>query len=259
MKYFICFILLFILIPARCQDLYNPALIKQLKVKTRTSIFTGSLNDTLITEYDKSGRITATQGKMYGSKYFDSISYTSKTVVKRHYNSAKLLASIETSKLDKQGRTIEFVRVQFLPNKDSSGYKSVYKKGGIIQHQYFRDGKTLNIPDYPNNFISGINYYEDDTTYSYHLNNGEFTECYDEKNRIIASAAFDDKGNIIWSENYINSKPNEVTIVIRRYNTEEKSYSETIDTQYYFENGLERKYINKSENYTKEINYVYYP
>lgn len=243
------------------QDLYNPDLIKKLNVKCQTVICSGSKPDTSVYKYDTEGRLLFKKYKRYGESSVDSIIYKKNIIITKMYSATGILKSIETQNLDKKGNIIRFERKQFLPVADINGYESKYKKGELVSTRSFRNDKVIYTWNKKDQIeTDSIIYFENDTTYSYLLNNPEVVFFNDENNkpRELGAIAFDDKGNIIWSSNYINNKPNEVTMITRNYDIENKTFAESISKEYYFPNGLKKKTVDFQSGEEKEYYYEYY-
>jgi hypothetical protein len=218
------------------QDLYNPDLIKKLKVKSQKIIHSGSNTDTTELKYDAEGRIIFKTTK----ECTDSTFYKKRGIVKKNYSNTGVLKSTETTTLDKDGNIIRFERDQLLPLVYYNGYESVFKKGKMISTKSFHDSKTFISWDKSMEIKSdSILYYDDDTEYHYLLNHNEVLWFKEEgSNKELGYLAFDDEGRVIASGNYVHNKPNQVSIFVRRYNSDLKTYTEEIHTEYFFENGL---------------------
>lgn len=243
------------------QDLYNPELIEKLNVKCKTVISSGSKPDTSVYKYDIEGRLVYKNYKIYGENLVDSITYKQNTIITKMFSATGVLKCIETQNLDKKGHIIRFERNQFLPVVDLSGYESTYKKEELVSTKMFRNDKVIRTWNKKDEIeTDSIVYYENDTTYSYILNNPEVVFFDDDKSkpRELGAIAFDDKGNIIWSSNYINNKPNEVTVITRNYDVENKTFVEAISKEYYFPNGLKKKTVDFQSGEEIEYYYEYY-
>lgn len=243
------------------QDLYNPELIEKLNVKCKTVISSGSKPDTSVYKYDIEGRLIYKKYKKYGENSVDSIIYKKNIIITKMYSATGILKCIVTQNLDKKGNIIRFERNQFLPVADINGYESTYKKGELVSTRSFRNDKVIYTWNKKDQIeTDSIIYYENDTTYSYLLNNPEVVFFNDENNkpRELGAIAFDDKGNIIWSSNYINNKPNEVTVITRNYDVENKTFTESISKEYYFPNGLKMKTVDFQNGGETIYIYEYY-
>ena len=76
-----------------------------------------------------------------------------------------------------------------------------------------------------------------------------------ENGKLISYLIFNSSGQIIASRNYAQTKGNEVRIFYRKYNPDTKTFTETISTQTYFDNGLLKNWLDNEYN-AKTI-YIY--
>lgn len=258
--YFLGFSSLFL----HSQDLYNPDLIKSLNVRIKKVIISGAINDTTEYQYDIQGRLVYKKDKKYGEKYIDSLFYEKNIKISKNYTISGILKSSEETKFDKNGNIIKFERNQLLPISDKSGYESVYKNGELISSKMLRNGEVINTQNYnekKENKTDSIIYYENDTSYFYTLNNYELISFHEGEGALrknMGDIAFDDNGNIIWTTNYVNNRPNEVSVIIREYDNNSKTYTEVINKEYYYSNGLQMRKEDNEHNMVVTYYYEFY-
>lgn len=243
------------------QNLYNPDLIKELKVKTVTTIKSGSTNDTLISRYDITGRLIYKKSIKNGVKYIDSVFYNKNEETVKEYTLDNQLKSIEKYYRNKKEVIVSHERIQYLPKPYRSGYELIYKKGKHVSTKYMNNGEIIFVTESTaTNKSDSIIFFKNDTTYYYVANHDEivsFYDSYDEKKE-LGDLFFDNLGRIVFSINYVNNKPNEVLVYSRIYDVEAKTYTEYIDQELYFENGLLKRVEDNQVGFVLQFEYEFY-
>ncbi|MFN5983427.1 MAG: hypothetical protein ACK479_08180 [Fluviicola sp.] len=240
------------------QDLNNYNLIKELKVKSEIIYKSGTFNDTIIKKYDEFGRLTYFKS----NEETDSIFYKKRTSIKKIYENSysPVIQTIETRDRNDNITFFEYSSFNYGSTSISTSIHK-YKGDRCYKSEFYVNGKITNTMYWEKEIQNdNIKYYENDSTYSYSLNNDEVFHFYSPnyKKRELGMLAFNDNGQIIHSYNYVNYKKNEVRTYIREYDIENKTFTEIINYEYFNENGLIFKSIDNILNITETHYYEFY-
>jgi len=210
-------------------------------------------NNKLINWYkiSKSGNTTVEEyyNKEYNSDKFKQayrreLKFKNNKVVFRKYINEGKLQSIEHIKYNTKGIFIERQETHYDYKKDSLvNITTIISKNGKTE-------MTHTNPKYK--------HYSLDTTskkseFDYTDYNKDYVQAYD-NHRVIANIAFDNKGNIKQSDNFVRLDELLIKAIYRIYDVKNKTYTEKIDLIEYYNNGL----IKKSEYFKSNHKYEYY-
>lgn len=244
------------------QDLYNPALISQLKVKSIIEIRFGPFStDTTVLKYDTRGRKVYRKSPKGCMQGIDSIFYIKSSEIRKNYSDELKLKLIDKKTTLDNGNTVIYDFVQFLsPTETSHKITTLkFKESVLIYRKQIENDKVTDVFDVKENSKnSKVDKSKlttsNDSAFDYLDNNEEYLEVK-ENGKLISYLIFNSSGQIIASRNYAQTKGNEVRIFYRKYNPDTKTFTETISTQTYFDNGLLKNWLDNEYN-AKTI-YIY--
>lgn len=191
----------------------------------------------------------------------DSIFYIKSSEIRKNYSDELKLKLIDKKTTLDNGNTVIYDFVQFLsPTETSHKITTLkFKESVLIYRKQIENDKVTDVFDVKENSKnSKVDKSKlttsNDSAFDYLDNNEEYLEVK-ENGKLISYLIFNSSGQIIASRNYAQTKGNEVRIFYRKYNPDTKTFTETISTQTYFDNGLLKNWLDNEYN-AKTI-YIY--